>query len=454
MGRVLQLAAAVVVFTTASAYAGGSTQHVLVETEPKGAVVYIDDVEKGPMCQPTPCSFDIAVGKYTLIVQKQNFTPAFENIDVQRRPKKPLVFKYSLDAASATIIVDNPQAKGASIVVDGTAKGKVDGSGNARVEVEPTGHSISVTLNGKTLFEEVVTLDNNQEYAIKISASAFAAKTPPKEVPKQTASTDEGGGDTTESGSSEGSASASVTTTAPAQRRDRYIEGNVVVDVGFRRFEYQNPQMGPLAPESEDGQVIAGPAVEVWPMVILDTTHLRGLSVFLKAEFPINHQDVKDSTMNTIATTYWSTFEASVRHRWTVADIAGIEVGAGYVRDLLRFNGDAGDVTKLPDADYQSLRIGARGSLVLGPIEPYISAENRVILDGGVLPKRFSTASGSGIRGALGFAAHGGNFTARLEASAVRYSWQFTNSSTGNFYQADGATDEVLGISFAVGYQY
>ena len=77
-----------------------------------------------------------------------------------------------------------------------------------------------------------------------------------------------------------------------------------------------------------------------------------------------------------------------------------------------------------------------------------------MVLDGGVLPTRFSTASGGGYKGAIGLAAHASSFLARLELFDVHYDWTFTNSSTGNFFQADGATDKILGIQFLLGYQY
>jgi hypothetical protein len=446
MGRVLAAAAVVVVALSASARAG-SNQHVMVETDPKGAVVYVDDVEKGPVCQPTPCSFDIAAGHYTLIVQKQAFAPSIENIDVPRRPKRPLVFNYKLEAASGAIIINNPAAKGAQITVDGAAKGKVDASGSARIDVEPGGHQVTVTLGKKTLFEDIVNADVGQETTITVTAGPG----------KETASTDDGGGDTTEPPHTD---EPEVPPAPPAPHVRRMISGDVIFDVGFRRFTYQNPKMGPLSTEGEDGNVLAGPEIEVWPMEIFDVPHLRALSLYLRFEFPVNHQDVVDGKQNVIATTQWVSYEASVKYRWTISDAAAFEVGGGYVRDMLRFNGDPGDVDKLPDSDYQSLRIGARASLLLGMFEPYISAENRFILDGGVLPTRFcagaTCASGTGFRGAIGIAARYDHFVGRIEGSDIHYSWTFANSgsSTGNFYMADGTTDKILGVSVMLGYQY
>jgi hypothetical protein len=439
MGRVMHLAGVAVVIATSVAYAGGSTQHVMVEGEPKGATVYLDDVGNGPACQPTPCGFDVAVGKYTLIVQKANFAPSFDSIDIPRRPKKPLVFSYKLDKATGTLVIESPAAKGATVTVDSTTKSKVDNAGNAHIELDSGGHQVQVTLNGKTLFEDFVTIETGQDYDVKLSAApvqtATAAETP-TETPETTEPT------------------PTVHSTAPAPEHERYISGQVVVDVAFRRFSYSHPMMGPLSDEGEDGNVIAGPAVEVWPMEILDLPHLRALSIYFKFEFPLNHQNVVDGSNNVIATTDWQSLEASVRHRWVFADMLAVEASAGYVKDTVGFTADAGDKMKLPDADYSSIRIGGRAALLFGAISPYVAAENRVVLDGGVLPTRFSTASGSGVKGAIGIEAHAASFVARAEGFDTHYSWSFTNSSTGNFFQADGATDKIYGLQFLLGYQY
>src|SRR5437764_2332859 len=123
MGRVMHLAGAVVVVAaSATAHAGGNVQHILVEGDPEGATVYLDDVGAGPKCDSTPCGFDVPVGKYTLIVQKANFAPSFDNIDIPKHPKKPLVFNYKLDKATGAIVLDSATAKGATITIDNATK--------------------------------------------------------------------------------------------------------------------------------------------------------------------------------------------------------------------------------------------------------------------------------------------------------------------------------------------
>lgn len=446
MGRGLHLAVALVVAATATARAG-SSHKVMVETDPEGAHVYIDDVDKGSVCEKTPCSFDVPAGTYSIIVQLQNYAPTVEPLEVPKNPKKPLIKHYKLQPAIGTLVFDSsPAAKGATITIDDADKGKL-GGGSTRLEIDPGGHHVVVALGGKTLYEEIINVETGEEVPIKVNAAAA----PTSVATTDTVKVDD---DTSNTTTTTPGGSTSISTTAPETTRSHFISADLVVDVGFRRFSYTNAMTGPLAPESEDGQVIAGPAVEIWPTELLGIDHLRGMSLFMKLELPVNHQDVLDSMKQPLGpTTYWMTFEASVKQRWA-GDMAALEVSGGYVMDQLRFNGDAGDLMKLPDANYQSIRIGARGALLLGAIEPYVSIESRFVQDGGVLATRFQTASASGYKGAVGIAARGGNFVGRVEASDLHYDWSLSQASQPGFYGADSATDKVLGFSFLLGYQY
>ncbi len=445
MGRGLNLAAVLVVASTAVARADGGHK-VKVETEPAGAHVYLNDTETPAVCDSTPCTFDAPVGEYTIIVQLQNYAPKIDMLEVPKRPKKPLIVHVKLQPAIATIVIDSAAAKGASITVDGEAKGKVNSSGSAKVEVEPGGHQVTVTLGGKTLFEDFVDADAGSEVPINVKVAAA----PP--APSD-------GGKTDSDATPPPHGDTSITATPAPFKRNRFISGDVLVDVGFRRFSYGGASpsaTNPVYPESEDGQVIGGPAVELWPMELLGVDHLRGLSLFAKVELPLNHQDVLDDQKppQQLGQTKWMTIEASVRHRWTFAEIAGLEVSGGYVRDTLGFDADPAEKMKLPNVDYQSIRLGARGSLTLGAVEPYVAFEERFVQSGGDLATRFQNPSASGYRAAVGITARGGSFIGRVEASDTHYSWKLSQASQPGFYSADSASDSIYGFAFMLGYLY
>jgi hypothetical protein len=146
--------------------------------------------------------------------------------------------------------------------------------------------------------------------------------------------------------------------------------------------------------------------------------------------------------------------EFSLRYRKRFASRFTAEAGIGYVRDQYQFEGTTVDLKLVPDVDYQSVRLGLRGSVLLGNFEPYVMIENRVVTDGGKLAERFAAGTeASGYRGALGINARIGNFLGRFEASALQYNWDIKFDPMGEF-RATGASDSIRQIQLAVGYQY
>jgi len=207
-----------------------------------------------------------------------------------------------------------------------------------------------------------------------------------------------------------------------------------------------------LRDESEGGQVMDGPAVELWPGRMAGVHFLRGLSLFRRAQFPIAGQTVEGSLMGTVKTK-WSSFEVSLRQRWVFGSF-GIEASGGYVQDVLTFKAaDSRDLDKMPDANYQSVRLGGKLAYEAGAVEPYVAAENRIVMSGGVVGQRFDQSKCSGLRGSVGLGLALGSFTARAEGTLMSYSWQFAYQP-GAPAQAKSATDSIRLISMTLAYSY
>jgi len=225
------------------------------------------------------------------------------------------------------------------------------------------------------------------------------------------------------------------------------------MDVGFRSFTYDNATTPNLTPESEGGQVLVGPYVELWPGTLARIRFLRGLSILVRFGYGVNSQQVTEKMTGTATntTTFWRAFEASLRHRWTFAKMATIEVGAGFVRDQYQFEGN---IDLVPDADYRSVRFGVRASALLGAIEPYVTVENRLVLSGGTIENRFDDASATGLRAAAGAEARFGAIHVRVEGALNRYAWTFKTTSMSPKYVADGGTDSIKYVTASVGYAY
>jgi hypothetical protein len=203
--------------------------------------------------------------------------------------------------------------------------------------------------------------------------------------------------------------------------------------------------------ESEDGVVIAGPAVEIWPAEALHASALRSLSVFLRGQYKLNALDVKDArTGGVLGQTHWASYEASLRYLWNGPGF-GIEAGAGYVRDDVSYDADPSNLMKLPSGDYSSIRFGARALTHVGVFEPFVAAETRIVMKGGELESRFTNASATGLHGALGVTATRGALYGRAELSYTRYSWSYPTDVNPT---ASGASDKLFGFSLGVGYLY
>jgi hypothetical protein len=106
---------------------------------------------------------------------------------------------------------------------------------------------------------------------------------------------------------------------------------------------------------------------------------------------------------------------------------------------------------KLPAGDYQSIRFGARALARAGAFESYVTGETRVVMSGGDLQDRFTNASATGLRGALGVVASSGSIYARAEAAYLHYSWSYPVDVNT---LASGASDKLFGISLSLGYAY
>jgi hypothetical protein len=428
MGRSVPLCLIAVLWAAGPAEAG-KKRKVRIESEPPNASVYINAVEDGEQCK-TPCSVDIEDAAL-LIVDLAGHKAVIETISFGRREKPPFKRSYTLVATLGKIIVKGP--KGASVFVDDEDKGKAP----LDVEVEAGPHAVELQLAGKTILARPVEVAANAEVEIPVPSTTVADATPDRDLPP--------GGD--------GDASIRGRIDPPPRRTDPILALSAITSVGFRDFQYQNVAAGAvnLDPASEAGQISPGAVLELWPGTLAGIRALRGLALVGRAQLGVNPQEVTDSDsgMPIGASTFWRNFEGSLRYRATLAGTATLEGSVGYLRDQHRFSGERSAIAQVPDADYQSLKLALRASLLLGSIEPYAAFENLVVMSGGPLAERFPMgADVAGVRGAAGIAASFGHIGVRLEGALTRYTWTFRQA------EASGATDSIKYVSILAGYAY
>jgi hypothetical protein len=426
-----------------AAFAGsawGGTRKVRIETDPPGATVYLNDVADGPVCDQTPCDITAPVGSTTIIIRLDKYEALIEQLDVPKGRSR-LSSKWKLRGALATLIVDEP--KGATIFVDDEEQGTVP----TNIQVSAEAHHVVVKMGTKTAFDDVIEVATGDEFKVIPQTVAFRDGTTGEEG---TGSGGGGGG-----GGETGTTDTGITATTTPAPRAQYLTVGLAFDVGFRHVTYDNAMTPNLREESEGGQVIAGPAVELFPTRILGMSRLRGLSLFARAQFNVHGQALEATNLMGDVTTYWGSLEFSLRHRWAIGSAFAVEASAGYVRDQMQFNAsDGDDIAIVPDALYQSLRIGGRGFLVFDKADIYFAVENRIVLSGGAIASRFDSANATGLRGAVGAVIKLGPITARVEGSVLHYSWTFGYDGNADVAQADGATDSVKLLSFLLGYSY
>ncbi len=423
------VACAVALGTPARAEAQGKKK-VEIVTEPEGATVYLNLKEDGALCT-TPCNVSVPVGSHTLIIELENYTSLLENVDVGKRDKKPK-FTFKLEAASGTILVKGP--RGAEISIDD----KPRGSAPARIEIEPGTHKVVLLVDDREVHSESVELENGGE--VTVEGKRFVE---PADPGPDIDDTDPLNPTPTEEPEKPG-----------PPRAGPILAVSALVTVGFRNFKYENP-MGELKPETEAGQVLVGPYVEVYPGTLLGVKALRGLALIVHYGHGANSQPVLDENeMETGLSTYWRTFQVSARHRWLLGDLASLEVGAGYVRDIHRFNAtDASQLVQVPDADYSSVRIGGRASVKLAKLEPFVAAENRIVVSGKGFGDRFNNPSATGLKLGGGVLLHAGKLFFTVEASYTRYAWTFGAGNPMAGFSASGATDAFTNVGGSLGYE-
>lgn len=444
MGRPLVLAACLVASAAGSAVAGGpgqgntKTSKVTIETDPPGAKVYFNVKEDGEVCT-TPCTVDAPIGETPIIVEAENRRAIIENLVVPRKTARPLRVSYKLRPAYGSLVIEG--SDGATIKIDERAQGIAPRRFD---EILAGAHHVVLEKDGKKIYDEFVEVEIDADATVSVPRAAEPAAAPAAPAPAVTAVREP---PDREPG-------------APA------IAVAATTDIGFRQFRYSN-NLTPARQrdDHEGGEVLTGAIVELWPTTLFHLGVLPGLSLYGRFQIGVNPQavTVKDSvtgaTMPTLLTTSWRSLEISLRHRWTIASTGTVQVGAGYTSDRYQFTTDGsmdGDTQRamVPDAAYKAVRIGGRASLLLGRLEPYIAGENRVVLSGGAMEKRYTVSTSvNGVQGALGAVVHLGRFEVRAEASVIHYSWAFRYDTT-DADKADGGSDLIERIGLTLGYVY
>ena len=418
----------------------GATAKVTIESEPPNAKVYLDAIEDGVKCEPTPCSFDAPLGQSSAIVVLEGYEPEIVQLDVKRRGK--LTYKSRLKRAMGSLRIDG--ARGVAIEVKDAGDGSVKGTGNVPHTFDlPAGqYTVVFSQNGKAFDTEPADIEKDQEFQLTAKPPITASK------PEKTEDPDPGEDDLGDGG---GKKIVITKPAQPKQPRTRIFSLGALFDVGARKFSYSGGN-GQYPDFPYTATHMAGAELSLWPLALFGSRALPGLSLYARAEVSVIVAPVSgDMVMDT--NTQWRSFEVSARYRHVFGKVP-VEVSGGYVRDQLQFTGSQTDI--LPDIDYSVVRIGAKVGYLAGAMEPYAAIEGRFVLSGGDgFTSRFDGgASGEGVHGAAGLALRLGGFVARAEAAVTDYSWNFNYSSASMVARPTGGEDLITQFVIVAGFQY
>lgn len=409
------------------------TRKVEIESDPPGATVYIDDIDAGAACEATPCTIEAPIGSPSLIIRKDGFLASVTEITVPRKGKvKPQ--KVTLTAATAKIVITDKALVGGKIMLDGVDKGVAPQT----LIVDASSHTVQVFVRGKKVAEALLDVDAGDEKEIKPEATAIGAATPVR-------------GDAHDPDDSQLVEVAKPPPPSSASDRGPYIAVGAQLEVGFRQFKYDNPANGLPRDEKEGGQTLLGPSLELWPS---PRGGLRGLSLYGKIELALNSIAVLDSAKQAVgASTFWRNLELDLRQRWQVGTASAITLSAGFVREQMSYNvASQMQLAQLPVVDYRVARIGVRAATAVGPLDPFLEIEGRIVFSGGDLGTRFASQDITGYHAAVGAQLGKGLMFVRVQAALTSYTWTFTNAGTDPMAgTADGATDRVEMVSVVVG---
>jgi hypothetical protein len=434
-GRAGPLALAVVALLAAAGTARAErTRKVVINTIPTGAIVYLDAKEEGPKGE-SPITLDLGPGTYQVIVEKDTFDPEFGEVVVPRgKGRAPIELTLQLKPAMARMQVEGAPDK-ATVKIDDMKplplEEYLDG-----FDVSAGAHTVVVELDGKILAEEFITVESGGLATVEVRA-AF-----------------KGGG-----GRGDGGGSTSVSATYdPRTDRGPVLTAGLMFDFNFRRFTYQGQDVtdSELA-MSQHGPLI-GIAIDFHPFRLTGVRPLHPFAIVTSVGKGFSQLvEAAPAAMLDDPSTFWWRYQVGVRYRFSLSSIR-LDVEGGYANYYYRFNGRQSDVDKLPDATYETIRVGLRLGARIGSVTPFVGAENRIVLSGGELESRYvdnvatADTTGYAVRGGLEFPLWKGRLAARIEGHFGKFNWKFADQLMSSEYQADGATDLLYGVSTVLGY--
>lgn len=426
---------------------GGKSAAVQITSKPKGARVTTDT---GEVIGKTPLSTELPLGTHILTLEKAGYAPFEYAIDVTRKKRKNR-WRFRLKQISAiqvSLVGASSRIKGAAIYVDGEQVGTVPG----KFEIARGGHQVEVRKRGYVAHEEYVELRGGVHKVAAVLEPLTTAAVPPESEPEADflPESEQAEASATKSGDDDGDASA-------AARRGPWVVVGAGVELGGRRFRYDNPQTANMR-DFDAGLPMVRLSAEVYPLTGMRKKFLSGLS--LGGRFARGAPTNSTTSDGMVVGTGFGDWSIGLGYRVPLGKPSlvgdGWDAGGGvsYGRQFFSFDDQSPLYTEVPAVDYRYWRLGAGVGSQFGRYRASGGVSYDIVRKAGALETRFTRDDVSGVGVGVGFGAQVWRaLELRLAGNMVRYGHTFRFEEAAEF-MADGASDTFFGVMAQAAYAY
>jgi len=446
------------------------TYPVRIETTPPGATVYLEDKDSDPLGR-TPYDGKLEAGNHTLIIELEGFVGQVSEISVKKKSSGQK-FKLKLAKVEKGTIEVMPakaqaQVAGAKVFVDGREEGNLPDT----IKVDAGAHQVEVKKEGYRTYEEWIDVQEGDTTRVKVELVALDGSKP------LAAASDGGNGGNDGNDASDPSLGSGDDDDSdaslegedeekPSGRTVPYIAFAAGVELGGRRFRFDNPQEGNLRPYDAGGVPMIRLGAEFSPLAFSTSKAASGWTLSgsyahstpLDSTATINQGQANE--MSVSVPTTWSEidFGAGYRYRFGPADASYVGLMGGYGIHTFTFAFDASNDTlenQIPDVEYKFISLGLEGRFAFaGRFAALLSGGTRLVNATGNIGNNFAKTDVLAFGMGAGLAA---GITKSIEARLVgrfdQYKHTFTPKSD-MMIVADGGTDRYFGVTLSAVFLY
>ena len=441
------------------------TYPIRIETTPSGATVYLEDKESDPLGR-TPYEGKLEAGNHTLIIELEGFVGQVSEISVKKKSSAQK-FKVKLARIEKGTIEVMPakaqaQVAGAKVFVDGKEEGNLPDT----IKVDAGAHQVEVKKEGYRTYEEWVEVQEGETTRVKVElVAADGSKL-------EAAASDGGNGDDDASDPTLGNdddPDADIEGEGddpPTGRAIPFVAVAAGVELGGRRFRFDNPQEGNLRPYDAGGVPMVRLSAELTPLAFSTSKAANGwtlLGSYARSTPLDSTATINQGQPNEVAVsvpTTWSNLDLGLgyRYRFGERDASYAGLVAGYGIHTFTFDFDATNDTlenQIPDVKYKFISVGLDGRFAFaGRFAALLSGGTRLVNATGNIGNNFKKTDVVAFGMGAGLAA---GITRAIEARLVGRFDQYKHTFVPKddmMIVADGGTDRYFGVTLSAVFLY